>query len=123
MTQNQARSGPPSRLVSLWVLWGLVLLGFAIQISGALLTDSDMKPVLQPNLILKMVGIAGVVITTLAPVFAISSLSLLPRETRGMQSGLMRLLAWAGAVLLVVLSFGEFLWSCSGHPTWFMAYN
>jgi hypothetical protein len=122
MDERHAGSSKPSQWRRLCVLYGLVLLGLAIQIAGVLLTDQNWVPIFKPNAGLKLIGVVGLVITTLAPVFSLFGLNLLRKQTPRIATPAMRVCIWTGAIVLVVVSFGEFLWSCSGHPTWFMAF-
>lgn len=98
------------------------LLCLVIQISGARLIDKNLNPILRPNLVLHSIGIAGLVIRTLAPLFPVSGLSMLRKETAGIRNPMTRVLGRIGALLLAVVSFGELLWSCGGHPTRFLAF-
>lgn len=120
VSQDGARS--KKRLRLLRSLYGLVLAGLLIQLSGVLLTDRNWEPVIKPNAVLKSIGMSGLVITVLAPVFSIFGLILVRKQAARLSSPAMRMFAWAGAIVFFVLSLGEFLWSCSGHPTWFMAF-
>jgi len=122
MDERYAGSSKPSKWRLLCVLYGLVLLGLAIQIAGVLLTDQNWVPIFKPNVGLKLIGVVGLVITTLAPVLSLFGLNLLRKQASRIANPALRVCMWVGAVVLVLVSFGEFLWSCSGHPTWFMAF-
>jgi hypothetical protein len=107
----------------LYVLCGLVYLGLAIEILGISLTDENLhaRTVPTPPL-LKFVGYVGLAISSIAPVLAIAAVASAPSSIRRIPSVATKALLWIIVVAGALVSFGEFLWSCSGHPTWYMGF-
>jgi asparagine N-glycosylation enzyme membrane subunit Stt3 len=100
-----------------YVLAAIVYLGAAIQILGASLTDKDFRPVIIPAPApLRILGYIGIFIAFFAPVFAIAACFVANFEEKKTSSAVERKVLWFVAILAVLLSILEFLWT--NHPVW-----
>jgi hypothetical protein len=98
-------------------------LGFAIQIIGVSLTDQNYQARIRPvPIALQFVGYTGLVISSISPFLALAALTKISFFSKGPASPLKKGLVYTIMFLVVSLSFMEFLWSCSGHPTWYMGF-
>jgi hypothetical protein len=106
-----------------YLLSGLVFLGFAIQILGISLTDRNLHPVIVSiPLILRVVGNLGLGISFAAPFLSLAALAKAPSEIKKTATPAERRFIWIIVILAVLLSLPEWLWSCGGHPTWYMGF-
>ena len=106
-----------------YALCGLAYLGFAIQLIGVSLTDQNYHARLNPvPIALQLIGYAGLAISAVAPFLTLAALTRITFTTKSEASPLKKGLTWAIVILAVCISFMEFLWSCSGHPTWYMGF-
>jgi len=100
-----------------YVLAGIVFLGAAIQILGISLTDKNFRPVIIPAPApFRIVGYVGIFIAFLAPLFAIAACVVANFEEKKTTSTVERKVIWFVAILAVLLSILEFLWT--NHPVW-----
>lgn len=113
------------RNAGLWVvltLCGLVFLGLAIQVTGALLSPHLRALISPAPLALKVVGNLGLVISSLSPVLSFIALRAVRPSVRHLDNPVAREVVWLIVLFAVVLSIPEWFWSCNGHPTWFQGY-
>jgi hypothetical protein len=106
-----------ARVKTAYILCGVVLVGFLIQLVGISLTDGNLDPLISPMPpILKSVGYTGIAISFFAPCLSIGAVVTFRKATYRPVVG------WMAIVLSVILSLLEFLWTSGGHPTWFQGF-
>ena len=105
-----------------YILCGIVYLGFGLEILGILLTDKRLAPLLQPHAFLGYLGNATIALTVLAPFPALLALARVRSASRETESAGLRFLMWFVVVLGVFVSLAESMWTCSGHPTWIQGF-
>ena len=104
-----------------YLLSGLVVLGFAIEVLGISLTDRNLHALLVPvPLVLKWVGYLGLAISFIAPFLSLAALAKVRSDLKRTTTLLEQRFLSVLVVLAVFLSVPEWLWSCGGHPTWYM---
>jgi hypothetical protein len=104
-----------------YVLSGFVFLGLAVQILGISLTDRNLHPLIVPTpLALRAVGYLGLAISFVATLLALAALAKARSDIRKAVTPAERRFIWIFVILAVLLSLPEWLWSCGGHPTWYM---
>jgi hypothetical protein len=100
-----------------------VFLGLGIQVLGISLTDRNLHPIIVPTpSVLKYVGYLGLGISFVAPFLSLAALMRVRSDVKQTISIVERKFIWVVVVLAVLLSLPEWLWSCSGHPTWYMGF-
>jgi hypothetical protein len=106
-----------------YVLSSLVFLGLGIQVLGISLTDRNLHPIIVPTpSVLKYVGNLGFVTSFLSPYLALRALMEVRSDVARTNSTVERKFIWVVVVLALLLSIPEWLWSCGGHPTWYMGF-
>ena len=104
-----------------FILSSLVFLGLGIQILGISLTDANLNPTIVPTpSVLKFVGYIGLGISFVAPFLSFAALMRVRSDVKRASSAVERKFIWTVVVLAVLMSLPEWLWSCGGHPTWYM---
>jgi hypothetical protein len=107
-----------------YIFPSLVFLGFGIQILGISLTDANLHPTIVPTPhVFKFVGYFGLGIAFVASFLSLAALMMRVRsDVKRASSAAERKFIWTVVVLAVPLSLPEWLWSCGGHPTWYMGF-
>lgn len=88
---------------------------------GMSLTDGNLHPIIVPTPpVLKYVGYIGLGISFVAPFLSLAALIRVRSDVKRASSTVEQKFIWVVVVLAVLLSLPEWLWSCGGHPTWYM---
>jgi hypothetical protein len=114
------RNLKPTTIV--YILCGLVYIGFGLEILGFLLTDKNHQPLFQPNLAWTYLEGATILLTALSPGIALLTLAKVRTATREIATAPVRYLIWIVVVFGVLVSLAESMWTCSGHPTWIQGF-
>jgi hypothetical protein len=94
-----------------------------IQVLGISLTDKNLHPIMAPTpSVLKYVGNLGFVISFLSPYLALRALMTVRSDIATTNNPVERKFIWLLVILALLLSLPESLWSCGGHPTWYMGF-
>ena len=106
-----------------YILSSLVFLGLGIQVLGISLTDKNLHPIIVPTpLVLKYVGYLGLGNSFVSPFLSLAALSRVQSDVKQTSTTVERRFIWVVVVLALLLSLPEWLWSCGGHPTWYMGF-
>jgi len=101
-----------------YILCGLVYIGFVLEILGFLVTGKNFQPLFRPHPFWTYLEGATIVLTVLSPLVALLALAKVRSATREITSAPVRSLIWFAVVFGVVVSLAESMWTCGGHPTW-----
>jgi hypothetical protein len=110
------------RTAAVYLLCGLVYLGFGMEILGILLTDKRLNPLLKPHRFFLIVEITTLALTLLSPGLALGALTLVSSAAREITSPAGRIVIWIVVLVGFLVSMAEGMWTCSGHPTWIQGY-
>jgi hypothetical protein len=101
-----------------YILCGLVYIGFGLEMLGFFVTDKNFQPLFRPQPLWTYLEGATIVLTVLSPLVALLALAKVRSATREIESAPLRYLIWFVVVLGVLVSLAEGMWTCGGHPTW-----
>jgi hypothetical protein len=110
------------RTTAVYLLCGLVYLGFGMEILGILLTDKSLNPLLRPHRFFLIVEISTLALTMLSPGLALGALTLVSSAAREITSPAGRIVIWIVVLVGFLVSMAEGMWTCSGHPIWIQGY-
>jgi hypothetical protein len=119
MGQEESR-----RFHSTYIFCGVVFLGFAIQVVGITMTDKNLEPLIVPApALLRFAGNIGFGISFAAPFLSLAALIKVKSDVKTIATTGERRIIWTLVILAILLSLMEWLWSCSGHPTWYQGFS
>jgi len=72
--------------------------------------------------LLKSVGYIGLVISLIAPFLAVGALLNVRSSVRTIANSATKGGVWVIVIIGVIVACAESLWSCGGHPTWYMGF-
>jgi hypothetical protein len=100
---------------------GLVYVVFLMQLLGISLANDSINLHLVTRPVpaaWRFVGEIAFDLSTLAPFLALSAVYIIRTAVAYETMPARRRFVWAVALISLILSFAEFWWSWSGHPTW-----